>query len=99
MSLNLFGGFCIFIYLFFYYLGLFFVNECMNNMSLPIFKNDIGSPVEKFYLLRDYQALLLLIGKNQNESCFPDDEEKAKTDAGKWWKPWVSQPGGEQESC
>ncbi|KAM4570603.1 piezo-type mechanosensitive ion channel component 2 [Fundulus diaphanus] len=24
-----------------------------------------------------------------------DDEEKAKRDAGKWWKPWVSQPGVE----
>eukprot|EP00066_Takifugu_rubripes_P026302 XP_011615568.1 PREDICTED: piezo-type mechanosensitive ion channel component 2-like [Takifugu rubripes] len=23
-----------------------------------------------------------------------NDEEKAKRDAGKWWKPWVSQPGG-----
>lgn len=31
--------------------------------------------------------------------CLPDDEEKAKRDAGKWWKPWVSQPGGEQKSC
>lgn len=28
--------------------------------------------------------------------CFPDDDEKAKRDAGKWWKPWVSRPGGEQ---
>ncbi|XP_078144364.1 piezo-type mechanosensitive ion channel component 2 [Centroberyx gerrardi] len=27
--------------------------------------------------------------------CFPDDDEKAKKDAGKWWKPWVSQPGVE----
>lgn len=27
--------------------------------------------------------------------CFPADDEKAKKDAGKWWKPWVSQPGGE----
>ncbi|XP_008287485.1 piezo-type mechanosensitive ion channel component 2 [Stegastes partitus] len=24
-----------------------------------------------------------------------DNEEKAKKDAGKWWKPWVSQPGVE----
>ncbi|XP_075993194.1 piezo-type mechanosensitive ion channel component 2 [Genypterus blacodes] len=24
-----------------------------------------------------------------------DDEEKAKKDAGKWWKPWVSRPGVE----
>ncbi|XP_035513016.1 piezo-type mechanosensitive ion channel component 2 [Morone saxatilis] len=24
-----------------------------------------------------------------------DDDEKAKRDAGKWWKPWVSQPGVE----
>ncbi|CAG6021218.1 unnamed protein product [Menidia menidia] len=24
-----------------------------------------------------------------------DDDEKAKQDAGKWWKPWVSQPGVE----
>ncbi|XP_077465770.1 piezo-type mechanosensitive ion channel component 2 [Stigmatopora argus] len=24
-----------------------------------------------------------------------DDEEKAKRDAGKWWKPWVSRPGVE----
>ncbi|XP_028266562.1 piezo-type mechanosensitive ion channel component 2 [Parambassis ranga] len=24
-----------------------------------------------------------------------DDDEKAKADAGKWWKPWVSQPGVE----
>lgn len=28
-------------------------------------------------------------------SVSPDDDEKAKRDAGKWWKPWVSQPGGE----
>nr|XP_020470497.1 piezo-type mechanosensitive ion channel component 2-like [Monopterus albus] len=25
------------------------------------------------------------------------DEEKAKRDAGKWWKPWVSQPGVEND--
>ncbi|KAF7209479.1 piezo-type mechanosensitive ion channel component 2-like [Nothobranchius furzeri] len=25
----------------------------------------------------------------------PDDDERAKRDAGKWWKPWVSQPGVE----
>ncbi|XP_047463265.1 piezo-type mechanosensitive ion channel component 2 [Mugil cephalus] len=25
----------------------------------------------------------------------PVDDEKAKKDAGKWWKPWVSQPGVE----
>ncbi|XP_015233211.1 PREDICTED: piezo-type mechanosensitive ion channel component 2-like [Cyprinodon variegatus] len=25
----------------------------------------------------------------------PGDEEKAKKDAGKWWKPWVSRPGVE----
>lgn len=29
--------------------------------------------------------------------CFSGDDEKAKRDAGKWWKPWVSQPGGEQQ--
>lgn len=29
--------------------------------------------------------------------CFPDDDEKAKKDAGKWWKPWVSKPGGERQ--
>ena len=23
-----------------------------------------------------------------------DEEEKSKMDAGKWWKPWVSTPGG-----
>lgn len=28
--------------------------------------------------------------------CVTDDDEKAKRDAGKWWKPWVSQPGGER---
>lgn len=32
-------------------------------------------------------------------SVSPDDDEKAKRDAGKWWKPWVSQPGGEQQLC
>uniref|UniRef100_A0A673ABJ4 Uncharacterized protein n=1 Tax=Sphaeramia orbicularis TaxID=375764 RepID=A0A673ABJ4_9TELE len=26
---------------------------------------------------------------------FSDEEEKAKRDAGKWWKPWVSKPGVE----
>lgn len=31
-------------------------------------------------------------------SLSPDDDEKAKRDAGKWWKPWVSQPGGEQQT-
>lgn len=31
----------------------------------------------------------------QIDLCFPGDDEKAKRDAGKWWKPWVSQPGGE----
>lgn len=29
-------------------------------------------------------------------SLSTDNDEKAKRDAGKWWKPWVSQPGGEQ---
>lgn len=33
----------------------------------------------------------------QTDLCIPDDDEKAKRDAGKWWKPWVSQPGGEQQ--
>lgn len=33
----------------------------------------------------------------QIDLCFPDDDEKAKRDAGKWWKPWVSQPGGEPQ--
>lgn len=32
-----------------------------------------------------------------SDLCFPDDDEKAKRDAGKWWKPWVSRPGGEQQ--
>lgn len=34
--------------------------------------------------------------KLQLELCFSGDDEKAKRDAGKWWKPWVSKPGGEQ---
>ncbi|XP_014195171.2 piezo-type mechanosensitive ion channel component 2 [Haplochromis burtoni] len=29
------------------------------------------------------------------EQVTPGDDEKAKRDAGKWWKPWVSQPGVE----
>lgn len=41
----------------------------------------------------------LLKGKNLNGLWFSGDEEKAKRDAGKWWKPWVSRPGGEHESC
>lgn len=42
--------------------------------------------------------------RKMNQNCnyqfvflSPDDDEKAKRDAGKWWKPWVSQPGGEQQ--
>uniref|UniRef100_A0A672GNJ7 Uncharacterized protein n=1 Tax=Salarias fasciatus TaxID=181472 RepID=A0A672GNJ7_SALFA len=30
------------------------------------------------------------------DSSSSDADEKAKRDAGKWWKPWVSKPGGEQ---
>lgn len=30
------------------------------------------------------------------EMCVADSDEKAKRDAGKWWKPWVSKPGGEK---
>ncbi|XP_067447829.1 piezo-type mechanosensitive ion channel component 2 [Thunnus thynnus] len=29
------------------------------------------------------------------ERVTPGDDEKAKRDAGKWWKPWVSRPGVE----
>ncbi|KAM7404453.1 hypothetical protein PAMP_011798 [Pampus punctatissimus] len=29
------------------------------------------------------------------EQVTPGDDEKAKRDAGKWWKPWVSKPGVE----
>uniref|UniRef100_H3D382 Uncharacterized protein n=1 Tax=Tetraodon nigroviridis TaxID=99883 RepID=H3D382_TETNG len=44
---------------------------------------------------KSWSSSLLLNGKNLNEPCLPGDEEKAKRDAGKWWKPWVSQPGVE----
>lgn len=41
-----------------------------------------------------------LVSYNQTDySVLPDDEEKAKRDAGKWWKPWVSRPGGEHQVC
>ncbi|XP_056158031.1 piezo-type mechanosensitive ion channel component 2-like, partial [Lampris incognitus] len=32
------------------------------------------------------------------QRCFPDENEKAMRDAGKWWKPWVSGPGVE-DNC
>ncbi|KAK5599952.1 hypothetical protein CRENBAI_012981 [Crenichthys baileyi] len=32
------------------------------------------------------------------EQATLDDEEKAMRDGGKWWKPWVSRPGGEWRS-
>lgn len=49
----------------------------------------------------DHLSLLLPVKYKQitrMDCLFAGDEENEKKDAGKWWKPWVSRPGGERRN-